>query len=94
MAKKKVLEDCRKAKDFDKFFTSHPKLVSTRQTGSHKIHRGPSGSVVTCGNGNEDICKNTQKSIIRQAILAGLILILMSCALMAVQIQAHGIPEA
>ncbi len=89
---KKPLKDCRKAKDFDKFFGSHPDLVDTRQTGSHKIWRGPTGSVVTHSNGATDIPKGTRSSIRRMAALAGLFLF-MGCSLIFIQLQAHGVPE-
>ena len=93
MAKNKPLQDCRKAKDFDKHFSSHPDLKSVRTTGSHKIWGGPTGSVVTHGHGNKDIPRGTGKKIVIQAIAAGLILIVLWCGLLSyLQISIHGMP--
>ena len=60
-------------------FDNHPSLREVRQSGSHRIYRGPTGSVVVpCHDG--DVAKGTLRSIRRMAALAGLAMLAVAVA--------------
>jgi predicted RNA binding protein YcfA (HicA-like mRNA interferase family) len=55
----------------------HPDLVDVRQTGSHRIYRGPHGTVIVPAHGG-DLARGTLRSILRMAALAGLAVLLIA----------------
>lgn len=68
---RRTLEKAHTGREVCAHFDNHPALVEVHQSGSHRIYRGPRGSVIVPAH-NGDVPRGTLRSICRMAALAGL----------------------
>jgi predicted RNA binding protein YcfA (HicA-like mRNA interferase family) len=68
---RRTLDKSTTAREVCQALEHHPALVEVRQSGSHRIFRGPSGMVVVPAHGG-NLRRGTLRSILRMAALAGL----------------------
>ena len=72
MTRRKAIDESRDTRDVCAALDRAPGLVSVRQNGtSHRVYVGPRGSVAV-PVGEKELRRGTWRSIIRQAAMAGL----------------------
>ena len=74
MSKRKALDESRDVRDVCAALDRSPDLVEVRQNGtSHRIYKGPRGSVAVPVGHDKELKLGTWRSILRQAAMAGLV---------------------
>lgn len=79
---RRTLDRATTAREVCAHFDHHPALVEVHQSGSHRVYRGPSGTVIVPAHSG-DVPRGTLRSIQRMALMAGLAVLVIGLVVVA-----------